>query len=322
MEGISIIVCCYNSANRIQPTLEHLFSQDLNSVNCEILLIDNNCSDDTVAIAENLSLKFNNSIPFQIISQVIPGLSYARQKGIEQAKYEYVLFCDDDNWLSPNYVACAYEIMNKDRSIGVLGGRSEAVSDIPLPFWFNTYQGSYAVGVQALYSGEVSHKGYLWGAGMVFRKSLYLSFLELGLYSLLSDRKGDSLSSGGDSEICCWFLLGDYRLWYDEKIYFKHYIPAERVEKTYLEKLQQGFKQSDIILYSYSLVIERKKIKHSYLTLLYKSTFYAIKAILFKANIDKMRAEAYSLLPFPVFSKVVFEIKKKNVRVEKFLNHK
>jgi hypothetical protein len=40
---------------------------------------------------------------------------------------------------------------------------------------------------------------------------------------LISDRRGEEIS-GGDSEICEWFRIAGYKLWYDERLFFTHFI--------------------------------------------------------------------------------------------------
>ena len=56
-KGISVIICCYNSAERLPKTLEHIFAQKLsNDTIMEVIVIDNASKDTTTAIAQELSL--------------------------------------------------------------------------------------------------------------------------------------------------------------------------------------------------------------------------------------------------------------------------
>lgn len=253
--GVSIIICCYNSARRIRKTLEHIYAQNLEGIDCELLVIDNNCTDDTVAIVNSFQNQAYSPFPLRIIKQPIPGLSFTREKGIENAIYEYLIFCDDDNWLSPDYVATSFQIMKDHSFIGALGGRSEAVSDIEFPYWFSTFQGNYAVGVLGIKSGEVTLRGEVWGAGMVFRKSDYQALKNAGFTHLLTDRKENALSGGGDTELCKWFLLLGKKLWYDDRLSFKHYIEPPRLTLEYFEKLSRGNEQCLPIIRKYDIVL-------------------------------------------------------------------
>lgn len=253
--NISIIICCYNSANRIKPTLVHIAHQDLLDFSSEVIVVDNNCTDDTISVAKKVWMDCNNPFSLRIVEEKRAGLSYARNTGVMAARGEIIIFCDDDNWLDKDYCKIAYKIMDSDASIGALGGRGLAVSDDDLPHWFTTYQGGYAVGVQSMNSGFIDERGYLWGAGMVLRNDDMRKLLSAGFKSALTDRVGNNLTSGGDSEICKWFLIIGKHLYYSEKLIFKHYIEQKRLKKEYLIKLHEGHKQSPDLLAFYNIYI-------------------------------------------------------------------
>ena len=239
MNGVSIIICCHNSAGRIAETLKHLWIQETGEFPLEIVLVDNNCADDTVDVAKREWIASGQRIPLRIVGESVPGLSAARIKGVRSANFEYAVFCDDDNWLGSDYAKRAHNVMERDPGIGVLGGSSTANSDGDLPDWFELVKGNYAVGFQSTGgAADASGRGYLWGAGMVFRKSALESMIGLGVTSVLSDRKGKELSSGGDSEICKWFLMLGYSLWYDPELKFTHFLESDRLtEKYYAEMI-------------------------------------------------------------------------------------
>src|SRR5207244_1631742 len=112
----------------------------------------------------------------------------------------------------------AFSIMSNDKSIGALGGYSKPAFDdnVMVPDWFEKVKGGYAVGAQADFSGDVTERGYLWGAGLVLRKSLYQIITCESFPLFLTDRKGHQLSSGGDAEICLRLITIGYRLYYDD----------------------------------------------------------------------------------------------------------
>ena len=283
---ISVVICCYNSASRIEPTLKYLALQELDGLSCEVVLVDNNCSDDTVKISINKWEEFGSPFPLRIIEEKEPGLSFARKAGVMEAKGEFLIFCDDDNWLDKDYCRIAFEIMQSDQSIGVLGGRGIAVSDVEFPFWFNSYQSGYAVGVQSIQSGFVDDRGYLWGAGMTIRKEELLRLYNSGFVSLLTGRIGQNLNSGEDSEICKWFLLVGKRLFYSEDLIYRHYIEATRLNKEYLKKLYDGFSDSVTIIYFYNDYVKCKKA--DFKMSIYKIFLLHIRYILRKATTSQL----------------------------------
>lgn len=255
--NISIIICCYNSASRLPETIKHIGLQKVQkSLEWEVIVVNNNSSDNTSEVAETEAKKYDQiKDKFRIVDEPKPGLSFARQKGVNESKFEVILFCDDDNWLDESYIQIAYDIMSKNEKIGALGGQGEAVGEVAFPDWWEDYMGGYAVGKQGEKTGDISERKYLWGSGLCLRKSLFIEIFN-NLPSLLTDRKGDELTSGGDSEICMRILAIGYILYYDERLTYKHFITANRLTWQYRKKMFDGFTSASPILSSYALFID------------------------------------------------------------------
>ncbi|MBS1550496.1 MAG: glycosyltransferase, partial [Bacteroidetes bacterium] len=121
--GVSVVVCCYNSSKVLPKTLRYLLSQKVpDSVPWEIIIVDNASTDNTSEIAKEILSGSFCKVPFTIVKEPEPGLSAARLKGINTAKYGYIVFCDDDNRLQEDFVKICYDTMESNKEIGVLGG--------------------------------------------------------------------------------------------------------------------------------------------------------------------------------------------------------
>lgn len=260
--GISIIICCYNSATRLKQTIRHLALQKVSAdINWEIIVVNNASTDNTAETAKMEWQNFNTpGVNFRVIDELKPGVCNARETGIQNSNFDYILFCDDDNWLHEDYVGVAYNTISVNPKMAALGGQSVAVSDIPLPDWFNSSAANYAVGKQAESSGDVSSRKFLWTGGIVIRKSLYKSAFT-GFPYLLIGRNGKELTSGEDSEICMRFLLMGYRLFYTEKLLFSHYIAPERLTPDYNKRLMQGFIDAHEVLKIYASFIDAAQLR-------------------------------------------------------------
>lgn len=261
--GLSVILCCHNSANRLEPTLNHLARQILpEPINWEIVVIDNASTDATGLIAQQLAEHLNLKSRLRVIRETTPGLSAARRRGILECHHDLAVFCDDDNWLAPNYLALSFEILSRNPGIGVLGGCSQAASDIPLPSWFQDFAHVYAVGRLAPSSMDLTEReGFVWGAGMGVRVAPLRRLYEQHFPSLLSDRKGKELSSGGDAEICKWLIAAGYRVWLETRLSFEHYIPPQRLEKSYLKGILKGWTSSGCALNHYQAYLQSTFLK-------------------------------------------------------------
>ena len=224
--------------------------------------MDNNSSDGTSKFCHHFLEKSSKGLSWNVALEKEPGLSHARKAGVLNSKYEYVIFCDDDNWFNPDFVQLAYTLMEEKPDTGVLGGLGIAELEGAKPLWFDAYAKSYAVGPQAQSSGLVQGNAIIYGAGMIIRKSVLIDLFDSGFDSLLSDRKGTDLVSGGDNEICLWYRYLGYKIIYDERLSFKHYIPSNRLTKNYLLKRATGKGKTEAIFNIYSSLFRgEKKVK-------------------------------------------------------------
>lgn len=259
MVGISIIVCCYNSVNRLKPTIEHLLNQvDIHPSQWEVLIIDNASTDKTSEVASALweNGKKENSPNFKIIKEPTPGLSAARLCGIKNSVFDFVLFCDDDNWLSKNYLSDAFSIIDNNLEVGIIGGYGVPVFEGKEPpyFWENQHH-TLAVGSQYSEEGDITNtRKVVYGAGMILNKNAFLKLINNYQFVFQStDRIGSSLISSGDHELCLAMRMIGYKIVWTKKLQFSHYIPKNRTEINYYKKLFLGFGLSGPMLIGYSL---------------------------------------------------------------------
>lgn len=92
MISLSIIIPIYNGENYIENTLDSIVIQNCNNV--EIILINDGSTDDSIAICNYYVEKYSF---IKLFNQVNKGLCLARNKGIEEANGEYIIFVDQDD---------------------------------------------------------------------------------------------------------------------------------------------------------------------------------------------------------------------------------
>ena len=103
--NVSIITPVYNVERCIEKTINSVINQSCKHF--ELLLIDDGSKDKSIEIAENLLI--NSDVNYRIISQENSGVSVARNKGISEAKGEYVCFLDSDDYIHKDYIKLMYE---------------------------------------------------------------------------------------------------------------------------------------------------------------------------------------------------------------------
>lgn len=278
IQGVSIIICCYNSSSRIKEVLKYLFNQqNIDSILWEIIIVNNCCTDNTNEVVYSI-IPTTPNIDIRIVNEKNPGLINARIKGISIAKYEYLLFCDDDNLLCKTYVKGIFDIMSSDNKIGACGGIGiELIKDCKKPNWFDQFKNNYAVGSQIR-----DPQTALYGAGMCIRGSAIKKINDKGFIPFLTGRKGNQLLAGDDSEIICALRLSGYRLIASDKLIFWHILPSNRLSEEYLKKMALGFGMTMPVIFTYRKILNNKKsITFSYILIYYminliKSSIYAV----------------------------------------------
>lgn len=320
--GVSVIICCYNSTSRLYETLKHLSQQETpENLLWEIILVNNASTDNTVAFASEVWKSFNrNDNIFRIAEELKPGQMHARKKGVNEASYECIIFCDDDNWLGKEYVFHAYKTLLKDDNIGAAGGQNLPVTNADeYPDWWEPYKDKYALGIPAKESGDVSHRGFVLGAGLVTRRSLFLQAFNEKYPSLLNGRNGESLSTGDDFEYCKRILLWGYSLYYEEKLILEHFIPKERLTIAYRDRLMKGIEEASVILNEYDQAIYIKR-KHGHKNKLRLRLLTPLRILFAKRGLSKRNAEEEKLKLFYLTSCRTKADSRKTF-IKNFLNH-
>ncbi len=236
--GVSIIIPCHNSARFLPETLKHLRNQEPTECAWEIIIVDNGSTDDTATVARQL-WPDNLPISLRVVSESAPGAGPARQKGVQEARYEFLGFVDHDNWVCPTWVRAAYQRMLSDPDIALCGSYSDGEFETAPPAWFSHVEHLYAIGPR-LEPGDITLRANLWTAGLVVRRSALLELFRAGFQPLLTGRLGSKLTSGEDSELTYAIRLAGWKIWLDSELHFLHYMPSARLNWPYLRKLCYG----------------------------------------------------------------------------------
>lgn len=259
MTALSVVLCCFNSSQRIAPTLQHLQQQQISPDLCfEIIVVDNNSCDRTSEAASAAWGNSNPQIEFRVIRESQQGLSFARERGLKEARHEIVVFVDDDNWLAPDYLAYAAELMFQYPRVALLGGWIDPIFEAEKPSWFDEVEGIFAVGNKGA-NARVQPPGYtVPGAGMVVRKAALRELAAWGFEFTLSDRSGQSLCGGGDIELNLALQLCGWEIFYDPRLRLRHFIPEGRLQWQYARGLIRGMGEAEVFLMPYRYELTRR----------------------------------------------------------------
>ncbi|QED37759.1 glycosyltransferase [Antarcticibacterium arcticum] len=110
---VSIIIPCFNDAQYIEQAVASALAQTLQQK--EIIVIDDGSNIETKAVLKNLEPKID-----KLITQQNKGASAARNIGIENSKWDYIIVLDSDDYFDPSFAAKALEIISKDEQIKIV----------------------------------------------------------------------------------------------------------------------------------------------------------------------------------------------------------
>jgi glycosyltransferase involved in cell wall biosynthesis len=149
MKALSIIICTYNRKEELKKVLLEIFKQfkeyALSSIDVkkilndvELVIIDNNSSDETGSMIFNLiSQQANGNLDLRYIIELEQGSSMARNRGIKESKGNILAFLDDDILLDPEWFSTCYEmILNKPKNF-VRGARVIPLWSSEIPEWLS-----------------------------------------------------------------------------------------------------------------------------------------------------------------------------------------
>lgn len=96
--SISVVIPCYNEEKYIARCLQSVSEQTFK--NYEVIVIDNNCTDNTAKIAAGFKAT--------IIKEKIQGMTPARERGFQEAKSAIIARTDADSVVSNNWLSSIY----------------------------------------------------------------------------------------------------------------------------------------------------------------------------------------------------------------------
>jgi GT2 family glycosyltransferase len=238
--GVSVVICCHNSAGLLPATLKYLTQQVVNpAIPWEVLVVDNASTDDTAAVAEALWPRAHRA-HLRVVHEPKLGLAYARARGVGEAAYDIISFVDDDNWLSSTWIQTVYDVMRARPEVGALGGIIEPEFETARPAWFDPVAYLYATGPAGEPAGDVTGLHMLCGAGLSVRQSALADIKRKGFRPISIGRQGGGLGAGEDSEMTYSLRLAGWRLWIDPRLRVRHFLPARRLRWAYARELAYG----------------------------------------------------------------------------------
>ncbi len=185
----SIVIPCYNEAGYVADAVNSLRSQTF-AGSYEIVVVDNNCTDETVDIARELGAR--------VVRETNPGVCWARQKGTDESAGEIVISADADTTYAPDWLAKIDGSFGTDARIVAVSGPCRYVGG---PLWGRVYARLLFGGVHLVYR-ITGRTLYVTATNIAFRKKHWSGY-------------DVDLTQGGDELSLLRDLRGKGRVVYD-----------------------------------------------------------------------------------------------------------
>lgn len=238
---LSVIICTYNRDKYLGETLQRLAGNHFDGP-WELLLINNNSTDSTERICTQFSNDYPN-VPFHYIVEKQQGLSYARNRGIQEAKGDWLVFLDDDAFVSENYLEHLSQYIQQLPEMDAFGGRIYPLFEEGItPSWLSKWSASW---LSAIDKGDevcLFTKDYPIGANMGFSKRIAD---QCGLFNTSLGRSGKNLIGGEEKDYFNRIKALNATIYYLPDIAVEHCIPSSRTTDEYISRLGLGVGQSE-----------------------------------------------------------------------------
>ena len=223
---VTVAIPTYNRADFLRQTLAGLVTQQFPRDHFEILVIDNNSTDQTRAVVA----EFASARPApRCLLETRQGLDHARNRAIAEARGEIILFGDDDILVQPDWIAqmAVPLLADSARRIGAVGGEVIPVFPDGLPPWVAEWHWPLAFRADL---GPLDARHSPMGANLAFPKWV---FEQLGVFHTALDRAAGNYFSGGDSEMIRRVRAAGHEVWFAPAAAVQHQMPATRTTFRY-----------------------------------------------------------------------------------------
>ncbi|MFC1706213.1 glycosyltransferase [Planctomycetota bacterium] len=218
---LSVVVCTFNRARLLRECLDSLVVQSVDGTAFEVVVVDNNSSDDTELVCREYASKH----PFvRYCVERIQGHAHARNRGWREAAGEYVAYTDDDCVVAPDW---CQRILKSFHSLhptpDALGGKILPRYERQPPRWFTDDFEIRSWGEESRFLVMGKDFSGFSGANMAFRREV------LSAVGGFSERFGivsGKLVKGEDTEVFHRLVPRFSRFWYDKDLTVRHWTPA------------------------------------------------------------------------------------------------
>lgn len=250
MIDVSILLCTWNNSRSLRWTLEAMTRLQVPpELNWEIIVVNNNCSDDTDEVIKD----FSKRLPLGGVHEPRQGLSVARNAGLKHCQGQWIIFADDDIEPCPQWLKVYAQAFSEKPSGHYFGGPVESVflegKPDPELLWLAPFS------VKGLeWGGEeraLTKAEMFIGANWACQREILMSVGgfndHLGLNPELK-----KMRTGEEKELMLRLNARGLVPWYLPTARIKHLVPGHKIQKAHIMARQEAYGFEQAVNYSES----------------------------------------------------------------------
>jgi glycosyltransferase involved in cell wall biosynthesis len=231
---VSVIICTYDRAEMLRQALESvIFLETDGDFYYEIIIVDNGSTDATQTVVQEIIKK--SSVPIKCIFEPTHGISQARNRGIKEAKGEWIAFFDDDQLAEHNWLRELFTFANKKGAHCVGGSRELCLSSEELSGLSPITRMILGETFGQNEPGRCQRKSYPSCGNVLIRRDVF---------DMVGQFDETLLRGGEDTDFFRRVRMAHLETWYTPKALVHHMVPRYRLSTEYLYRNIQRFGDS------------------------------------------------------------------------------
>lgn len=238
---ISVIVPTYNRVSYLKVTLDSVINNEVSPHLFELIVVDNNSNDSTGEYMAKFSEQHRN-YQIKYVVEKNQGASYARNRGIQEAKTSLLVFIDDDEITDINLIHEWITFFERYPAAIGGGGRIEVKFEDSKPEWMSHFLmpllGEHNV------SSEIKkypRSQFPFAGNMAYQKEVFDTY---GLLKTDLGRKGSELLAGEEKEFYMRVRKHADQIYHVPSAKVYHRVWAHRMTKKFIRDQALGLGQS------------------------------------------------------------------------------
>jgi glycosyltransferase involved in cell wall biosynthesis len=237
MVRISIVIATYNRGEKLLRTLRSLVAQTLPSEEWEAVAVNNNSSDNTAEVFAGFAAA-HPGLNLRMVDEGRQGLSWARNRGIAEARAAVIAIIDDDEEVNEGFCEAYATLFDRHPEISAAGGKVIPLYETGRPVWMSCFTERPIAGTLDRGNAEKPfERGYPAGGNMAVRAEIFAKY---GAFNTALGRTGDNPMGGEEKDFFARLSGAGETVWYVPEAVIHHIIPPEKLTMKYFRRLARG----------------------------------------------------------------------------------